>query len=245
MKGAFTGAVANRVGAAAMADGGTLFLDEICDMAPDLQAKLLRFVQTGLFQPVGSSEPLTVDVRFVCATNRDPPAEIEAGRFRADLYYRLHVIPIHLPPLRQREEDVIEIAEHLLSGISRAEERSFRGFDADARAHLREYSWPGNVRELENVVRNVVVLNDGGIATADMLPVGMNADMLPVPANDPVKIRTSEGTTRPLHDIERDAIQAALDACDGHVPRAAALLQISPSTIYRKMQGWGEDSAVS
>ncbi|MBT7614853.1 MAG: sigma-54-dependent Fis family transcriptional regulator, partial [Rhodospirillaceae bacterium] len=126
-----------------------------------------------------------------------------------------------------------------------AEERSFRGFDADARAHLREYSWPGNVRELENVVRNVVVLNDGGIATADMLPVGMNADMLPVPANDPVKIRTSEGTTRPLHDIERDAIQAALDACDGHVPRAAALLQISPSTIYRKMQGWGEDSAVS
>ncbi|MGY8997752.1 MAG: sigma 54-interacting transcriptional regulator, partial [Alphaproteobacteria bacterium] len=114
VKGAFTGAVSNRTGAATLADGGTLFLDEICDMAPDLQAKLLRFVQSGVFQPVGSSEPQKVNVRFVCATNRDPLAEIAAGRFRADLYYRLHVIPIHMPPLRERDDDVAEIAQQFL-----------------------------------------------------------------------------------------------------------------------------------
>jgi len=160
VKGAFTGASAQRDGAADRADGGTLFLDELCEMAPDLQTKLLRFVQTGTFRKVGGDEERQVDVRFVCATNRDPLIEVQEGRFREDLYYRLHVVPIHLPPLRERGEDILEIAEGLLTRFAEEEGKRFSGFQEDARQVLLSYLWPGNVRELENVIRNAVVLND-------------------------------------------------------------------------------------
>ncbi len=170
VKGAFTGATDTRIGAARAADGGTLFLDEIGEMPLDMQVKLLRFVQTGSFQPVGASAPQKVDVRIVSATNRDPWAEVEAGRFREDLYYRLYVVPVEMPPLRDRGEDVALIARHFLVSFAKEEGRRFRGFSRDAEAALLGYAWPGNVRQLQNVIRNIVVLHDGEKVERAMLP---------------------------------------------------------------------------
>ena len=162
VKGAFTGAVAERAGAARRADGGTLFLDEVCEMEPALQTKLLRFLQTGTFQKVGGSGEERVDVRIVCATNRDPLAEVAAGRFREDLFYRLHVIPIHMPPLRDRPDDVPVLARHFLGRFAGQEGKAFTTLSPDAEALLRGHAWPGNVRQLENLIHTVVVLHDGG-----------------------------------------------------------------------------------
>ncbi len=170
LKGAFSGAVADREGAASLADGGTLFLDEICDMNIDLQAKLLRFIQTESYRAVGGTELRRVDVRFVCATNKEPMEEVAESRLREDLYYRLHVIPIHLPPLRARGTDVIEIAEKLLADIAAEEGKRFASFAGDTKAALMAYDWPGNVRQLENVIRNIVVMQAGEVVTVDMLP---------------------------------------------------------------------------
>lgn len=170
VKGAFSGAVTNREGAAQLADGGTLFLDEICEMDPDLQAKLLRFLQTKTFRKVGGTKIEKVDVRLICATNKDPLAEVRAGRFREDLYYRLHVIPLQLPPLRERAEDITEIAKYFLAIYSEQEGRRFQGFSQESEDTLMSYTWPGNVRELQNVVQNVVVLNDGEVVLPEMLP---------------------------------------------------------------------------
>ncbi|MDJ0684335.1 MAG: sigma-54 dependent transcriptional regulator [Alphaproteobacteria bacterium] len=173
-KGGFTGAHEDRDGAAQLAHGGTLFLDEICEMDLDLQTKLLRFIQTGAFQRVGDATPRKVDVRFVCATNRDALAEVAAGRFREDLYYRLHVIPIQLPPLRDRGTDILEIAKRFLADYAGEEGKAFHAFDPEAEAVMMSYPWPGNVRQLQNVVRNAVVLNDGAVVTRDMLPPPLN-----------------------------------------------------------------------
>ncbi|HZB94002.1 MAG TPA: sigma-54 dependent transcriptional regulator, partial [Stellaceae bacterium] len=161
VKGAFTGATADRDGAALRADGGTLFLDELCEMDPALQVKLLRVVQTGAVQAVGSDRSRKVDVRIVCATNRDPLAEVEAGRLREDLYYRLHVIPVQLPPLRERGGDVLLLARHFLAAFSAEEGRNFKDFTAEAEARLCAAPWPGNVRQLQNVIRQIVVVHDG------------------------------------------------------------------------------------
>jgi len=229
IRGAFTGAVAERAGAAARADGGTLFLDEICDLPLDLQTKLLRFVQTGLVQRVGGGAPEPVDVRIVCATNREPLAEVAAGRFREDLYYRLHVIPIRMPPLRERAGDVLDIARHLLAQYAREEAKPFVRFAPEAEAALRAHAWPGNVRQLQNAVRHVVVLHGGEVATAAMLPPLDRADAA-APPDDPA--------VRPLRQVEKEAIERAVDRCGGDVPKAAALLGISPSTIYRKRAAW-------
>ena len=245
VKGAFTGAHADRAGAAIMANGGTLFLDEICEMDLGLQSKLLRFLQTGVVQRIGSTRPEPVDVRIVCATNRDPRAEVAAGRLREDLFYRLHVIPIHLPALREREDDVVLIARALLQRYASEESKRFKRFAPDAEAALRAHRWPGNVRELQNVLRNAVVLNDGEEITAAMLgsiaaaptlagpPAAMSA--AGPPAAEPAP---GERAIRPLWQIEREAIEEAIRRCNGNVPRAAALLELSPSTIYRKRQAW-------
>jgi two-component system repressor protein LuxO len=287
VRGAFTGATGDRVGAAKLADGGTLFLDEIGEMPLDMQVKLLRFVQTGAFSPVGSSRQERVDVRFVCATNRDPMLDVQAGRFREDLYYRLYVVPIELPPLRERGEDVLLIARHFLSLFSREEQRRFRGFTAEAEQALLEYSWPGNVRQLQNVVRNVVVLHrDGEWVEAAMLPPPVirpgvpiasprRAPAPPLPAEDPepapratISVPTpgeasfgrdaterspaypepppppvAEPDIMPLAVMERRLILAALERTNRDVPRAAALLQINPSTVYRKLQSWKSEAA--
>lgn len=174
VKGAFTGAVSDREGAAHRAENGTLFLDEICEMDLDLQTKLLRFIQTGTFQKVGGSSIETVDVRFVCATNRDPLEEVRAGRFREDLYYRLHVIPLHMPPLRDRDNDILQIANFYLQRYTREEGRDFERFSPDVSALFARYSWPGNIRQLQNIIRNIVVLNNGNEVTLSMVPRPVN-----------------------------------------------------------------------
>jgi two-component system repressor protein LuxO len=280
VKGAFTGATESRQGAARMADGGTLFLDEIGELPLEMQVKLLRFVQTGTLQPVGASRAERVDVRIVSATNRDPWAEVEAGRFREDLYYRLYVVPVEMPPLRDRGADVLLIARHFLASFAREEGKGFRGFSAEAEAALAAYAWPGNVRQLQNVVRNIVVLHDGARVERAMLPpmllrfpraglpqapaaapepIAAPAAMAPEPgpepgpepeprpepvalppppiqdASPPVPERPS---VEPLAVVEKRAILAALDHTGQDVPRAAALLAVNPSTIYRKLQTW-------
>jgi two-component system repressor protein LuxO len=232
VRGAFTGASEDRAGAAELADGGTLFLDELAEMDLALQAKLLRFVQTGSLRRVGGGELRRLDVRLVSATNRSPEAEVAAGRFRADLFYRLHVLPIHLAPLRERREDILPLAEAFLARYGAEEGRDFSGFDAMAAARLLGHDWPGNVRQLENAIRQVVVLHDGGTVTADMLPSALRQPAgAPVTADDTIAIT-------PFRDQERRIIEAALSAHGGSIARAAAALEISPSTIYRKKQDW-------
>lgn len=246
VRGAFTGATDNRAGAAEQADGGTLFLDEIGEMDLLLQSKLLRFLQTGMFQRLGDTETRKVDARIICATNRDPLAEISAGRFREDLYYRLHVLPVHLPPLRERRDDILPLAEAFLTRYSSEERRKFRGFDADAETRIVSYSWPGNVRQLENTVRQIVVMNDGAAVTHDMLPMVIrDASARPNGIIDLSRERSRTapasrpfGAIEPLWAQERRIIEDALDAFNGNIAMAAAALEISPSTIYRKKQSW-------
>jgi two-component system repressor protein LuxO len=240
VKGAFTGAAVDRQGAAELADGGTLFLDELCEMDLELQTKLLRFIQTGTFQKVGSSRMKKVDVRFVCATNRDPWKEVQEGRFREDLYYRLYVIPLHLPPLRDREEDVIEIAYSLLGFMSHEEGKSFVRFSQDVIERFIHYEWPGNVRQLQNVLRNVVVLNHGKEITLDMLPPPLNEPLVVMKTTASSITASSFGPQDivPLWQTERRTIEQAIEACDGNIPQAAKYLDVSPSTIYRKIQAW-------
>ncbi len=256
VKGAFTGAVKNREGAARKADGGTLFLDEICEMDFDLQSKILRFIQTGTLQSVGASAPTTVDVRFICATNRDPVDEMKKGNFREDLYYRLYVIPLALPPLKEREGDILTIARWILSNVAAEEGKTFTGFASNVESVLEEYPWPGNIRELQNVIRQMVVLNPGGEVTTRMLPDSILSDpkvaglaITPDPARGAqdkesvpnqldVESEPASSEIRPMWQVEREAIERAIDLCQGNVPKAAALLGISTSTIYRKKQTW-------
>ncbi|TDP01080.1 sigma-54-dependent transcriptional regulator [Marinomonas balearica] len=274
LKGSFTGAISPRQGAAERAHQGTLFLDEICEMDLDLQVKLLRFIQTGSFQKVGSSETKQVDVRFICATNRDPLKEVETGRFREDLYYRLHVIPIHLPPLRDREYDLILLARHFLNLYSKEENKHFSQFSPKAEVVINSYPWPGNIRQLQNVIRNIIVLNDGDTVDEDMLPPPLNnlsrtlgdvaAPIAPpmaelsrnrsqasaitsnlAPSNSsmqsPSLARFKASSTediRPLWIVEKEVIETAIELCDDNIPQAAAKLEVSPSTIYRKKQQW-------
>ena len=240
-KGAYTGATRTRAGAAKLAHGGTLFLDEICEMAPALQAKLLRFLQSGGFRPLGSDRTESVDVRLICATNRDPIEEIAAGRLREDLYYRVHVVPVHLPPLRERRADILPIARHFLATFAREEGASFESFTAAAELRLEAHDWPGNVRQLQNVVRSALVLHQGRQVTEDMLSYRLDG---PCPARSSVNgNRTGQaisatGAVRPLRTVEREVIETAIARCGGNIVEAAKVLEISPSTIYRKRSGW-------
>jgi DNA-binding NtrC family response regulator len=244
MKGSFTGAISDKPGAAAAADGGTLFLDEICEMAPALQTKLLRFLQTSTVVPVGATRPRKVNVRIICATNRDPLDAVRRGEFREDLYYRLFVVPLHMPPLRDRGKDVLEIAETALARFAREEGKPFDGLDAPVRALFRALPWPGNVRQVLNVIRNIVVLNDGGLVTLDMLPDTLDRQIDPAPPRGiaplpaPSALSLDDLIGRPLAEIERAVIEATLTRHGGSVPRAARVLELSPSTLYRKIEGW-------
>jgi two-component system repressor protein LuxO len=254
VKGAFTGAAGRRDGAATRADGGTLFLDEICEMDLDLQSKLLRFIQTGRFQRVGDSKEEQVDIRVVCATNRDPLEEVRAGRFREDLYYRLNVIPIHLPPLRDRGDDILAIAGEMLRKMAAEEGKRFRSLSQAVADALLTHLWPGNVRELQNVMRNIVVLNDGEQVGYDMLPMAIQqalegdqpqaarpAHESLSPSDAPIRaapVATQSSEIRPLWLEEKDVIERAIELCGGNIPKAAALLEISASTIYRKRAAW-------
>jgi two-component system repressor protein LuxO len=247
VKGAFTGASGERKGAAAMADGGTLFLDEIGEMDLALQSKLLRFVQTGTFQQVGGNKIEKVDVRFICATNRDPLEMVAKGTFREDLYYRLHVIPIHLPALRECGNDVMLIAGKYLGEYAEEEGKNFKGFTPEAAYVLSRYQWPGNVRQLQNILRNIVVLQNGELVTQDLLPALLSGTGHARPEKSDQQL-TEENpsppdieSVNPLWLVEKNAIEGAIALCDGNIPRAAALLEVSPSTIYRKRLGWEEE----
>jgi len=259
IKGAFTGATSDRDGAAARADGGTLFLDEICELELNLQAKLLRFLQSGTVQKVGSDSLKKVDVRIVCATNRDPLEEVEAGRFREDLYYRLHVLPISLPPLRARGADVLELARHFLTKLAAEERKQFDGFSVEAEEALMAHPWPGNVREMQNTIRNLVVLNEGPIVEADMLSALQGRAPVPrresaaIPQQVPVGSAPRPGQVvsgsgawpsitlglgQSFDILEKQIIEATIEACGGSLPKTARVLQVSPSTLYRKKEIW-------
>ncbi|MGI9510837.1 MAG: sigma-54-dependent transcriptional regulator [Geminicoccaceae bacterium] len=253
VKGAFTGALSEREGAARRAHKGTLFLDEVCEMDLQLQTKLLRFLQTGQFTKVGGDSVESIDARIVCATNRDPRTEVQEGRFREDLFYRLHVIPIHMPPLRERGDDVVEIASHLFRQFSEQEGRAFERLSEDAIGMLRQHHWPGNVRELQNVVRNVIVMNHAPVVEANMLPAlkTSSAEALTSPGLETQPRRNPDqggrsldllaNEIRPLAEIEREAIEQALELCEGDVRKAAVFLEIAPATIYRKLKSWKPD----
>ncbi|WP_209424291.1 sigma-54 dependent transcriptional regulator [Pararhodobacter sp. SW119] len=250
LRGSFTGAISDKIGAAAAADGGTLFLDEICEMDLNLQTKLLRFLQTSTITPVGATKPRKIDVRIVCATNRHPLDEVRAGNFREDLYYRLHVVPIHMPPLRARGEDVNEIAERLLADMGQEEGHAFTGLDNEVKSLFRRLPWPGNVRQLINVLRNVVVLNDGPVVTVDMLPPELLAEdrreAPPGTETDPASAARpgqSPFAGRTLAEIERMVIEDTLQRHDGSVPKAARELDVAASTIYRKLETWAKRNA--
>jgi len=244
LRGSFTGAISDKLGAAAAADGGTLFLDEICEMDLNLQTKLLRFLQTSTITPVGATKPRKIDVRIVCATNRNPLEEVRAGNFREDLYYRLHVVPIRMPPLRDRGDDVVEIAERLLTDMAREEDHAFTGLDDEVKALFRTLPWPGNVRQLINVLRNVVVLNEGPIVTMAMLPPELMVGSSPETAGAaPTAVAPAAAPAfagRTLAEIERMAIEDALRRHDGSVPKAARELDVAASTIYRKLENWAK-----
>jgi two-component system repressor protein LuxO len=193
-------------------------------------------------QRVGEDKARPCDARIVCASNRDPEAEVRAGRLREDLFYRLNGVALALPPLRERDDDVLLIARHVLGTVSAEEGRLFSGFTPEAERALLAYGWPGNVRELQNVIRSVVVLNTGPQVTPDMLPPEVLAAEpagLVLPAETPPRA-AAEGI-RPLDDVIRATIEAAVVACGGNIPRAAAALGVAPSTIYRRLQGWRDE----
>lgn len=239
VKGAFTGAIAAREGAVSLANGGTLFLDEVAEMTPDMQTKLLRFLQDFTFRKVGCGKLEKTDIRVICATNRDPVAEIKSGRFREDLFYRLHVVPIFMPPLCQRGDDVIDIAHVLMRRYAEEEGKQFEVMEDAADVILKNYHWPGNIRQLQNIVRNAVVMNDGKVLMADMLPMTL--------FNKHHVYRSAlgddaENSVKPLALVEREAIEKAIDVFNGNVPAAATALGVSASTLYRKKAAWGESA---
>jgi two-component system repressor protein LuxO len=241
LKGSFTGAVADRDGAARLADGGTLFLDEVCEMDLALQTKLLRFLQTGLVHRVGAPSAERVDVRIVCATNRDPMDAVRAGLFRNDLFYRLHVLPIHMPALRERGGDIILLARHFLDVTAAEEHRPPMQVSDGASEALLAYGWPGNVRELQNIIRQAVVLHDGPVLEKFMLPEHVSGEHAAagIPSIAAFHAANSAAIAQAeLWKIERSAIERAINACGGSIPKAAKLLGVSPSTIYRKKEAW-------
>ncbi|MBU1334483.1 MAG: sigma-54 dependent transcriptional regulator [Alphaproteobacteria bacterium] len=244
-RGAFTGAHEDRKGAAELADGGTLFLDEIGEMDLSLQSKLLRFLQTGTLSRVGESGVRHVDVRVICATNRNPMQLITEKRFREDLFYRLHVLPIHLPPLRQRPTDIMVLARHFLALYAAEEHKRFSGFSPEVASLLTSAEWPGNVRQLQNLVRRLVVMCDGGEITMPMLSAADIESRGVVAAAEPTPRAERRQPILPMWQQEQRIIEDAIASFGGNVSLAAAALEISPSTIYRKRQGWAEMAAAS
>jgi DNA-binding NtrC family response regulator len=232
-KGAFTGAVSRHDGRFRRADGGTLFLDEIGSCPPSMQVKLLRFLQTRRYERVGGKETLTADVRLLAATNRDLETEVAEGRFRQDLYYRLNVVQIRLPPLRLRRSDIPALAVSFLERFAAENRRRIEGFSRDALEQLMLYSWPGNVRELEHAVEHAAVMVQGRRVMPHDLPRSIVR-----PVNDPLQV-TIPGST--LADIERVAILKSLMAVGGRATEAAAMLGISKSKIYYRLRDYGSE----
>lgn len=227
-RGAFTGADSRRRGRLELAAGGTFFLDEVGELAPELQAKLLRVLQERTFERVGGDRTLTADVRWVAATNRDLEAMIAAGTFREDLYHRLAVFPIRLPPLRDRPEDIIPLAERLLTRAARQLRRPPLILAEDAHARLERGAWPGNIRELANTLERAAILAEGEELSDKLLSLAMGGVGQPPP-----------DAPRTLSEIEAHAIQRALDRNGGNRRRASAELNIGERTLYDKIKRYG------
>jgi two-component system, NtrC family, response regulator HydG len=230
-KGAFTGADRQRIGRFEQANGGTLFLDEVGDMSPNVQAKALRVLQERCFERLGGSKTVRVNVRIIAATNQDLRRAIRERRFREDLFYRLSVVPVHLPPLRDRPDDILPLAEFFLEKFSGPDRGHIQGFHPDARGSLVSHPWPGNVRELENVVERAVLVAQGPFVRAQDL-------LLPVPVSTdapPTHVHLPPGGVR-LEDVERDLILQALERTHGVQRKAARLLGISPRAIHYKIR---------
>jgi DNA-binding NtrC family response regulator len=226
-KGAFTGAVARKRGRFELAHSGTIFLDEIGEINPSVQIKILRVLQEKTFERVGGEETLDVDVRIISATNRDLKEAIETGAFREDLYYRLNVVNVHIPPLRERKEDITLLAAAFVKEFSQENEKQVDGIDPKARSLLYNYSWPGNVRELRNCMESAVVMSKGTVITTDDLPPSIATD------SESDHVRIPLGAT--MDDAEKEIIRANLAAQNGNKSRTAEVLGIGRKTLHRKI----------
>ncbi len=233
-RGAFTGAVRQRRGRFELADGGTLFLDEVADIGPAVQVRLLRVLQEREFERVGGERTIQVDVRVIAATNKDIRREVEEGRFREDLFYRLYVVPIELPPLRERKEDIPLLVRHFIGKICARMGREALGVSDEALKVLKAYDWPGNVRELENAIERAIVLCDSDTITEVDLPLGRvgQREDLSLPAG---MMPLREAVER----LERGLIQRALEQAGGVKVEAARLLEIKPSVLHYKLEKYG------
>jgi transcriptional regulator with PAS, ATPase and Fis domain len=236
VRGAFTGAVRDRVGLFGAASGGTFFLDEIGETTPATQVKLLRALQHREVIPVGASEAVPIDTRVIAATNRELDEEIRAGRFRSDLFYRLNVIAIHLPPLRQRPDDIPILAESFLARSAAVRGEQPKRLHSDAVTAMQEYGWPGNVRELENAIERAIILTNGPEIPVSALPKAITEQRtMPL-----VSTRTPPNPT--LEAVERAYIMWVLTNEHGNKSRTAEVLGIDPSTLYRKLGRYGLDA---
>jgi DNA-binding NtrC family response regulator len=236
-RGSFTGAMARREGRFKQADGGTLFLDEVSEIPPSVQIKLLRFLQEREFERVGGNETLKVDVRVVAATNRNLNQRVDEGRFREDLYYRLKVVQLDVPPLRVRRSDIPLLAHTFLRQFAAENDRRVQGLTEEALQYLMIYPWPGNVRELENAIERSVVMCEGDLIDRDDLPTSAHGDL----QNGSV-MALIPGVT--MSELERIAILRTLDAVDGSTAKAADILGISQRKIQYRVKEWGYQSAI-
>ena len=242
-RGAFTGAVTCRKGKFEMTDGGTLFLDEIGEMAIQLQSKILRAIEDHTFRRIGGHDLINSDVRIVSATNKDLHEEVQEGNFREDLYYRLSVFPIYLPPLRERQGDILELAEYFLHRTAEESSQPTKKLSPATVNALRTHAWPGNVRELQNVMRRATLLSGAGAIEPEHLglraPTGSNTQGTPESDIEEILNRLREGSVVPLERIEEVFIRQAIRVTEGNITEAANRLGVSRSTIYRKLQEYG------
>jgi len=229
-KGAFTGAISDKEGFIKAADGGTLFLDEISEMPPQLQVKLLRAIQEKEYTPVGTTQSLPVNVRFVATTNRNLEEEVKAGRFREDLYYRLNVVEIHLPSLKEREEDIPLLADHFLNKYRKELNKNIKGIDNDAMRALLSHEWRGEVRELENIIERAVIFCKGEFISIDDLPPSF------VPNRQSFSSGFSGSLEESVRKFERDFIMRVLESNNYNKEKAAEILKVGLSTLYRKLK---------
>ncbi len=238
VRGAFTGAVADRRGKFEVADGGTIFLDEIGDMSVKTQAKVLRVLQEQTMEAVGGTTRIKVDARVLAATNKDLQTEIKNGRFREDLYFRLNVIPIFVPPLRDRQEDIPLLADHFMAEFAREYGRRLKGFESAATSRLQHYSWPGNVRELRNVIERLMIMVPGdSISAADLVFLGQADAGV---RQESVEQASERVTLHEARDrFERDLILRTLAEQQGNMSRTAEVLGVERSNLYRKMRAFG------
>ncbi len=242
VKGAFTGAIENRVGRFEVAHGGTIFLDEIGEMSPRLQAKILRILEEREFEPVGSTKSKKVDVRIMSATNKDLLKAIDRGEFRQDLYYRLNVVPIYLPPIRERREDIGQLIHHFVTKYNKKMGFSVKGFTPAAVDFLQRFPWPGNVREIENLVEQMVVVHQNGIIDIEQLPERYRSfEGEPQFNIDSLWIGDKTDLGQVLNTLERELINRALKQANGVKSKAAELLRLKRTTLIEKMKKFNID----